>query len=859
MQKTNYARINIKKSIAFLMLVLMTTSILMQLPFVFGKTYTVMPDRPTGTEVGISPTLIGLTQSVLINVIVYPGPSGPTYEGQTLVPSLNSGYANVSVTIKHPDGKQETFKPIDSTLENLGIVEPGRTQIVGHLMFTYKPATTGNYSVTGSFPGQIYTSDYSYPNMNLSVYYKPSMSTKPTTFTVQEEPVNAGILNGWPYVPLPQNYWENPVQTDNRDWAPISGDWPQRSYDILGSNYNPYTTAPKSPHIIWTKQVLDGGLIGGIWGSLPYPQDTSASGSAPAPVVGAVLDGKIYRTSRSGYFECVDLRTGVRLWEAAGSLWSAQRLDLPYQTATQVSEGAISKWLWGGITQSTNGAGTDKWYRYNTNNGDLLQTITNVPKDLTSVKFEDGDPIAWCMQASLATWNTTQPLKLPYVNLIKWNYSKLVSTVGYSQVYSSDWTKGIEWNVTTRINDQVDVGDNYFRGPTCMPFRDANVVIVRTPNAMQIMTGFDYTTGKFLWKNNATVLNIDVLLEGIATSPSGPTFARDSATPNNVAYDVKTGQEIFRVSTGEVPWGFIPAYSHIYHNGVNFMGSYDGFIYAYDSSNGQKVWQSPYIGTEFETVENNQPFNGHAIGADGVLYFSSVTTYQMMPRPRFALMVALNESTGEYLWKLPIDVMPIAVADGYLVGESIDNGILYGIGKGQTETTIAASPAILNKGNAIMIEGTVTDQSPGKPGTPAVSDTDMSEWMDFLYGQNATLLNNPPSPTGVPVTLTVVDSNGNDRQIGTTTTNSKGLFHFQWTPDIIGEYVITASFAGSESYWSSSSQTAIGVTEAETTPTQQIQQLSVVDMYFVPAIVGIIVAVIVVGAVLALLMLRKRP
>jgi hypothetical protein len=232
----------------------------------------------------------------------------------------------------------------------------------------------------------------------------------------------------------------------------------------------------------------------------------------------------------------------------------------------------------------------------------------------------------------------------------------------------------------------------------------------------------------------------------------------------------------------------------------------------------------------------------------------------MMPRPRFALMVAVNESTGEYLWKLPIDVMPLALADGYLLGESIDNGILYGIGKGQTETIVAASPAILNKGNAIMIEGTVTDQSPGKPGTPAVSDADMSEWMDYLYGQNATLLNNPPSPNGVPVTLTVVDSNGNDRQIGTTTTNSKGLFHFQWTPDIIGEYVITASFAGSESYWSSSGQTAIGVTEAVATPTQQtIQQLSAADMYFVPAIAGLFVLVIVVAIVLALLMLRKRP
>ncbi len=787
------------------------------------------------------------------------GPSGPTYEGQSLVPSLNSGYANVSVTVKHPDGHEETFKPVDITLEHAGIVEPGRTQIVGHLMFDYEPALIGNYSVTASFPGQIYTTDYTYPNMNLSVYYKPSTTLQPTVFTVQQNPVDAGILNGWPYLPLPNNYWENPVQTDNREWAAISGDWPQRSYDILGSNYNPYTTAPKTPHIIWSTSVGDSGLIGGIWGSLPLPQGSSASGSAPAPTVGAIIDGKIYRTSRSGYFECIDLRTGARLWEAAGSLWQAQRLDLPYQTATQVSEGAISSWLWGGITQATTGAGSTSWYRYSTYNGAQLQNITNVPRDLTSVKFEDGDPIAWVMQANLNTWNTTKPLKLSYVNLIKWNYSKLISTVGYSQVTSNDWTKGIEWNVTAQLGDQVDVADNFFRGPTCFPFREANVVIVRTPNAMQIMAGFDYTTGKFLWKNNATVLNIDVLIEGVATSSNGPHIMRDSATSNNVAYDVKTGREIYRISTGQDPWGFIPAYSHIYHNGINYVGSYDGYIYAYKSNDGQKVWQSPHIGQEFETVENNQPFNGHAIGADGVLYFSSVTTYQMMPRPRFAHLIAVDEATGQFLWNLPIDIMPTAVADGYLLGESIDNGILYGIGKGKTETKVTASPAILSKGNAIMIEGTVADQSPGKPGVPAVADSDMSEWMDYLYGQNATLLNNPPKPHGVAVTLKVLDSNGNTREIGTTTTNSEGLFHYQWTPDIEGEYVISAEFAGSESYWSSMAQTAIGVTEAIATP-EPAKELAdnSTEMYVIGIGVAVIIAIAIVGA-LILAAIKKRP
>ena len=51
--------------------------------------------------------------------------------------------------------------------------------------------------------------------------------------------------------------------------------------------------------------------------------------------------------------------------------------------------------------------------------------------------------------------------------------------------------------------------------------------MVRTPNAMQQMEAFDINTGALLWKNNNTVFDIDVQIEGIATSPSGPKIKDD--------------------------------------------------------------------------------------------------------------------------------------------------------------------------------------------------------------------------------------------------------------------------------------------------------------------------------------------
>jgi len=109
------------------------------------------------------------------------------------------------------------------------------------------------------------------------------------------------------------------------------------------------------------------------------------------------------------------------------------------------------------------------------------------------------------------------------------------------------------------------------------------------------------------------------------------------------------------------------------------------------------------------------------------------------------------------------------------------------------------------------------------------------------------------------VTLSVLDANGNYRDIGTTTSNSDGFYSFSWQPDIEGKYIIYASFAGSKSYWPSHAVTSMTVDPAAATPAPTAAPVeSAADLYFVPAIAGIIVAIIIVGAVLALLMLRKR-
>ena len=118
----------------------------------------------------------------------------------------------------------------------------------------------------------------------------------------------------------------------------------------------------------------------------------------------------------------------------------------------------------------------------------------------------------------------------------------------------------------------------------------------------------------------------------------------------------------------------------------------------------------------------------------------------------------------------------------------------------------------------------------------------------------------PSDIQGVPVSIDVSDANGNYRNIGTAISDSNGFFSLDWKPDISGKYTVYAKFAGSESYWPSNAVTAFAVDPAAptTAPTAPPAQ-SVADQYFIPSIAAIIVIIIVGFAVLALLMLRKKP
>jgi hypothetical protein len=164
----------------------------------------------------------------------------------------------------------------------------------------------------------------------------------------------------------------------------------------------------------------------------------------------------------------------------------------------------------------------------------------------------------------------------------------------------------------------------------------------------------------------------------------------------------------------------------------------------------------------------------------------------------------------------------VYIADGIVFGLNYHDMELYAFGKGPSATTVTATPKVSALGSSVVIEGTVTDQSPsGKrntndildftlQGTPAISDEDMSDWMEYMFMQQPM----PEDAKGVQVHLTAIDPNGNYQDIGYATSDTSGKFAVSWNPPVPGDYSVTAEFEGSNSYGSSFDTTFFTVDEA---------------------------------------------
>ncbi len=299
-----------------------------------------------------------------------------------------------------------------------------------------------------------------------------------------------------------------------------------------------------------------------------------------------------------------------------------------------------------------------------------------------------------------------------------------------------------------------------------------------------------------------------------------------------------------------------------------------GDIWSVNDLTGQINWYTNTTKLQgssgIETPYNVWPVWAFASGCESnnVAYITGGHEYNP-PLFHGAQVYGVNLTDGSLIWsELDTSVTSTSIAYSKLVSLNAYDNQLYCFGKGPSGTTVEAPSVGVATNTPISIKGTVLDFSAGTKSTlvaskypyglPCVSDDSQSHFMEAVYQQQVM----PNNITGVPVTLSVIDSNNNFRTIGTTTTNALGNYGFQWTPDIPGNFTIVATFAGSNSYYASSASTFVYASVPATaapTFTAQSNLATTGDLmtYIVAAAIATIIVIAVVGIVMVMI-LRKR-
>ena len=801
---------------------------------------------PTYAYVSVSPNPVGVGQSVAVDMWLWP-----------FSPTANGIYG---------DNWKFTLKITDPTglVQSLG---PFTSNPTAWAFTSFTPTVVGSYTFQMSFAGMTLAGANPPPvpsiystSASIGDYYMPSNGT--TTVVVQQQAVTP-----LPQTPLPTGYWQRPINSQNQEWYQISGNWLYGSYNQT-SNFNPYTTAPNTAHIVWTRPIQVGGLIGGQYGNTPlsnyYTDKLYESAFNPPIILNGVLYYNTATAPRYGFY-AIDLRTGQQLWYQnstgpvqIGSETSAHigATDIPW-CYPQIKYGQILNYyspnqeggipyLWETYTLNTAQTFTDTmlngtttsftapvnsnvWEMLDAFTGNWICNIANVPTG-TVTYGPNGEMLIYTLNPNgwFSLWNSTKALDYPNNNLGHLSTGEAFYWMWRPPLGRTvNGINGYMWNATQPAPVPGEV-INCLSDQVIIATTGSNSVAMN----WQTEIGLNAQTGQQMWIVNRTLPAgiTNYCLMGEISNGIYPEFHENSM--QWYGYSIYTGQQVWGPSQPYPnAWGSEPSSPPKYETdayGNIYAMSVDG-IHCLNITNGQLIWNFEGDTSGVETSTSTYPFMQSAqVVADGKVFAASSIQYGD-PVYRGAQLYAIDAMSGQKIWSVDgFFTSGMAVADGYLVGFNGYDNSIYCFGKGQTATTVSAPENVQQQGSSVLIQGTVTDQSPGKTslgtpaaGTPAISDESMSAWMNYLYEQQP----KPTNATGVPVTLSVSDPNNNTYVIGTTTTDINGMYKLMWTPPVPGPYTITASFAGSGSYFASSAETALGVSAA--TPSAQTSAIPV--------------------------------
>ncbi len=560
------------------------------------------------------------------------------------------------------------------------------------------------------------------------------------------------------------------------------------------------------------------------------------------------------------------------------------------------------------------------WYYLDASTGNLMFTLINVPSG-TAVTDQSGDLLRFSYNAAtgnILCWNSSQSIRpsgptstnqqqwkpplggvIDAVNdtywtvlgpsgpnsVVTWTVNDILPRSGYTMNVTNPTLKGLPGGITSiLLNDNrmpeqifgsniVSTGGSGLTDAAC----DADTFSAWLVDINYGATTYNPSTAITNTQANNLGFGTTLIMNTNITVPIpglNYTWAISAVDYDSQTFQLKCQQTeqswCYSLTTGALLWGPTTSFNqmdyygvtqNVYYGELIQVSSYGGWMAATNVTTGKLLWvynataTSPYE----SAYGNNMPLSLGAV-VDGTAILYSTEHSPTKPLWRDSYVRCVNLTDGTLVWKLLDFNMGLSVADGYIVtGSQYDNNV-YCIGKGPSATTVTAPNSGVTMGSSFTITGTVTDQSPGAKGTPAISDASQEAWMEYLYEQQVM----PTNATGVPVSLDAIDPNGNYLHLGDVTSDTSGFYSLGVNTNMLsagpGTYKVIATFAGTNSYGSSSSESAFTINSAPTvmpTASPQANLATTTDLmtYIVVAAVAIIIAI----AVATVLMLRKHP
>ena len=850
---------------------------------------------PTYPYLNVAPNPAGIGQTVTLNMIM-------------AIPFITSESGqNFTIQMSTPAGVHSTLGPF-------------RSDATGGTYTTIVPDQLGNYTFQFFYGGQNMTNGVIADASNtgvvtLLVQQDPiSLSSYPITpLPTQwwQTPVTAENVQNWYAITGP---W---LGYGSVTFAATGG------YNYTG-NYNPYTQSVMAPHVLWTKVWTAGGVAGGQVGGTESSNYWSTSQYWPkyAPVI---MNGIMYSTwfpETTGYsagIVATDLYTGHTLWTI--NTTNALRAGMETQWHTVNAYGIIGPYIWTTGTLPAADTGGNKinnvgtqWNMYSANTGQYVLSVVNgTNPNLTS--DDNGNMIGYYINSTTTVGTMTTYGNAPANQavpktgsvtftagnpvLVAWNMSQLLAnTWGWSPSLNTviDFGLGVMW--AKPIMNVTDTGAPVGVGPN----NPALAINGITNNAIVMTAGFEFNqgyggqttgwllvgamdsvSGAQLWCHNFTSTESPVYLPFTRTQlqvQNGLFINVNMYNNAIIANDARTGKTVW-TSTLKAENGNAPSYYDIFNlktyngpNGILYFEGFGGDLWAYNTTTGTQIWYrntTQLFGNPgIETPYGIWPLWVFSCSAmDNNLAYFAVGHEYNPPLFHGAQLFALNNTDGSLVWStLDMSVTSTAIANGIILSLNAYDNQIYAFGKGPSTMTVNAPSVGVTTATPITITGTVMDISPGSKqsaialnfptGIPLVSDESESHWMEYVYQQQPL----PSDVTGVPITISVLDSNNNYRTIGSTTSTTLGTYGFTWTPDIAGNFTIYASFAGSNSYYPSSAATQIYASypaQATATATIKADVATTGDLmtWILASAIAIIIVIAIVG-VLIVMMLKKR-